>query len=266
MVIVTSRSDGRDLAQRRGCAGGWRRRAPRRAHARGVWPRGHAGEGGGRLGLPARTHGVQRAKKGAAPPLRLRWRRAAPRPRRRASRRPRARPAAAASRCFPWRQVQAALAAAARRLAPEARAGGLRAAKRNATAAALAAAEPELLAQLEAAAAEHGLAAGARSLAARCGCNNPACGRTAGLTRARAKGLFPAQRCNRCNTVRYCGVECQRAGWPARAAVCRALLAGAGASAAAGEAARRPRPQCNQSRSRKSEQNTVRTCKVGSGW
>jgi hypothetical protein len=142
------------------------------------------------------------------------------------------------------RQVQAALAAAARRLAPEARAGGPRAAKFNVIAAALAAKEPEALAELEAAAAEHGRAAGARALAARCGCNNPACARTAGLTRAQAKALFPAQRCNRCKTVRYCSPECQRADWPTHAAVCRSLLASvcrsllasAGASAAAGEA------------------------------
>jgi hypothetical protein len=139
------------------------------------------------------------------------------------------------------RQVQAALAAAVRRLPPEARAGGPRAAKFNVIAAALAAAlaakEPELLAELEAAAAEHGRAAGARALAARCGCNNPACARTAGLTRAQAKALFPAQRCSRCRVVRYCQPECQRADWPAHAAVCRSLLAGAGAAGAGGEAA-----------------------------
>ncbi len=68
-------------------------------------------------------------------------------------------------------------------------------------------------------------AANARAVAQHFGCGNLSCARTAGLSRADAKALFPAQR-SRCLIARYCSAECQTA--DSRAGhkhVCRALAA-----------------------------------------
>jgi hypothetical protein len=52
------------------------------------------------------------------------------------------------------------------------------------------------------------------------------CARTAGLTRADAKALFPPKRCSRCLVARYCSAECQGADWRAgHKLVCRELAA-----------------------------------------
>ncbi len=68
--------------------------------------------------------------------------------------------------------------------------------------------------------------AAARAVAEHFGCSNLSCTRTAGLSRADAKVLFPPKRCSRCMVLRYCGAECQAADWRAgHNDVCRALAA-----------------------------------------